>query len=195
MKARYIDPEEVERLAIGAGDQTQLILWILEITGLRIGDLLKVRVSDLSEDPPGIRYVAQKTGKPGFAPVPIYLVREMRKHSRYGWVFPSPVKRRAHLTRQAVWASVKRAAARAGVDAEGVSPHSYRKAFAVRVLKDEGLAAAKEALQHEDTATTEIYALSDYVTGENAEKPILRKDLPMILHEIARALQISLDKN
>lgn len=194
MKARYIDPEEVERLAIGAGDQTQLIFWLLEITGLRIGDLLKVRVSDLSEDPPGIFYVAQKTGKTGFAPVPSYLVREMRKHSRHGWVFPSPVKPGTHLTRQAVWAAVKRAARKAGVESAGVSPHSYRKAFAVRMLKDGGLIAAREALQHSDAATTEIYALSDYVTGENAEKPILRKDLPMILHEIASALQISLDK-
>lgn len=192
MRAKFIEERELEALKNHLGGRKDEVLLVAELTGLRIGDVVKIRVSDLDED--GVRYVAEKTGKAGRAPLPPVLVKKLRAQARYGWVFPSPSKRGRHLTRQAAWARIKRAAERAGVPREGVSPHSLRKVYAVRKYQSEGIDAARRALQHSDARTTELYALSDWLTGENAVKPLLRGDLALIIEKVVDALHLTLDK-
>lgn len=189
MRARYLDPEEVARIEEKARGAD--VLRVAELTGLRVGDVVKIRVADLDED--GVRYVAEKTGKPGRAPLPPALVARLRKGAKYGWVFPSPRKPRRHITRQAIWARVKRASERAAIPPAGVSPHSLRKTYAVEKFKTEGIEAVRRALQHGDRRTTEIYALSDWSTGENADLPLLRRDLPLIIEKIVSALSEGID--
>ena len=123
----------------------------------------------------GIYFVAQKTGKAGVATISDELrARLMAYRTSSRWVFPSPRNPRKHITRQAVWYRVKRACERAGIDPEGVAPHSFRKYFAV---------------EHDRTITTEDYAMSDFITGENAEKPLLRRDLTLVVKLVAAALK------
>lgn len=73
---------------------------------------------------------------------------------------------------------------------EGVSPHSFRKCFAVDVYHRDGIKAVQEALQHARMDVTEIYALSDWMTGEEADKPLLRQDIVLIARAVAHMLRL-----
>lgn len=188
MKTRYITDQEVERIAAHLSAWEWLTLWVCAETGLRIGDVVSIRWHYVTSG--GILFKAQKTGKWGLAPISEKLLRELKLSRRSSeWVFPSPRDPSKHLTRQAVWHRVKRACERAGIDSEGVAPHSFRKYFAVEIFKREGLKAAQTALQHDRTITTEDYAMSDFITGDNANLPLLRRDLVLIVKLVAAALK------
>lgn len=182
MKADYIEPEQLAKLQAQISRREWLPFAVSLETGLRVGDVIKIRTSDLEDQ--AVRYVAQKTKKSGRAALSTERTRELRAQARWGWCFPSPYKKGRHITRQAVWARVKRAAARASIDPKGKSPHSARKNFAVDLAAKEGLQAVKEQLQHERLDITELYALADWTSGENAEKPLLRKDLGILLEKL-----------
>lgn len=162
-------------------------------TGLRVGDIIKIRLADIT--PEGLRYVAQKTGKEGIAPLSASLRENIAREAAEGteWLFPSPVDPTKHITRQALWKRLKRAAERAGVQRRGTSPHSMRKCYAVREYHTHGLTAAREGLQHTDIRTTQLYALADWLTEENAKQPLLREDVGLLVRFIAEFLGIPLE--
>lgn len=192
MKSKYIEDAELDRVKRHIGGRRDNLLLVAELTGMRIGDVVKIRVEDLDSD--GVRYTAEKTGKTGRAPLPCALIRSLRKQACDGWCFPSPYKRGQHITRQAAWARIKKAADRAGVEPAGISPHSLRKVYGVKKYQSEGMEAARRALQHSDARVTEIYALSDWLTGTNAELPLYRKDLPIIIEKIVDTIKLFIDK-
>ena len=64
-----------------------------------------------------------------------------------------------------------------------------RKVFAVELFKRAGMKATQEALQHDKASTTEIYALSDFSTGDNAALPLTRGDIPLIIEMVVAALK------
>lgn len=184
MKSRYIDESEIIRLRNALTIEEWLPLWVSLETGLRVGDVVKMERKDLRED--GLHYVAEKTGKKGIAKVSQRL-RKVLSQRRGKYIFPS-FKSGKHLTRQAVWQRIKRAGKRAGIDLEGVSPHSMRKAFAVELYREKGFKVVQEALQHTNTATTEIYSFADWDTGDNANLPLCRKDLKLVVRMVLEAL-------
>lgn len=158
-------------------------------TGLRVGDVVKLRWADIHGL--DVAFIAEKTGKPGHAtltPETAALLRRLRRGSVSPWVFPSSKRPGAHLTRQAVWKRVKASAHRAGLCPDGVSPHSFRKVYGVQTYRKFGLRAAQAGLQHSDLSTTELYTMSDWLTGENANEPLRRRDLARILHYLAEWL-------
>ena len=111
MKTRYLTPDEVRRLAAASSAEEWLPLRVAVETGLRIGDVLKIRAGDFVRG--GVRYRAQKTGKQGRAALSDELVLALYRSSRgTRWCFPSPRDSRRHLTRQACWARMKQAARR-----------------------------------------------------------------------------------
>lgn len=157
-------------------------------TGMRIGDVLKIRTEDIKNN--RLYYIAQKTKKPASVRLKKSLADKLLKNANGSvWCFPSPTKAGKHLTRQAAWARVKAAAVRAGLDPAGISPHAFRKTFAVDLFKKEGITAVMTALQHSNIQTTELYALSDFISGANAEKPLLRKDIPYIVARVVDYLK------
>lgn len=187
MQSKYLEGRELAALRKAAGDEW-LPLQVALATGMRIGDVLKIRPRDLTGQ--GVIYTAEKTGKQGFAPLPPEILAVLQKNARYGWCFPSPKVQGKHLTRQAAWQRMKRAAKRAGVALGGVSPHALRKSFAVERMHTGGLQAVQKALQHDKAGVTELYALSDWLTGENANKPLLRRDLQLLAQKIAELLKM-----
>lgn len=192
MKSRFLTSEELRRLESVAVRDEWLPLRVAVVTGLRIGDVLKLRPSDFCFR--GVRYRAQKTGKEGHANLDDDLILALYRSSRgTRWCFPSPRNPKEHLTRQAAWARIKRAAKRAGVNPVGVSPHSLRKVFAVDLLRKTNLGEVQKALQHDRIDTTELYALADWATGENAALPLTRQDLPLIVGQILALLGIKVD--
>lgn len=192
MKTRYIEKKELLALREVLSDKEWLPFAVMLETGLRIGDVLALRPWDVHGG--AVRYRAQKTGKAGLSLISKDLEAALLRSSAGAWVFPSPKDPEKHLTRQAAWARMKRAAEKAGVEARGVAPHSWRKNFAVELLRCATLAEVAEALQHERTDTTEIYALADWTSGENAELPLKRKDLARIVEEILRLIGYRVDK-
>lgn len=154
-------------------------------TGLRIGDVVKLRRIDLKDD--GLHFTAEKTGKRGVAKISASLRQALEK-KRGKWLFPSPYKAGKHITRQCAWARIKKACERSGHDPQGISPHSLRKLFAVELYREKGFRAVQEALQHSNAATTELYSFADWSTGKSADLPLRRKDLQLLINMVLEAL-------
>jgi integrase len=130
-------------------------------TGLRIGDVLALRWCNI--EPSGrVLFMAKKTGKIGdtyIRPSTLTLIKSASFRSP--WLFPGQ-KAGKHLTRQAAWYRVKKACKLAKIDAQGISPHSFRKIFAVEALRASGdLSAVQKKLQHDGLGDTALYAFSD----------------------------------
>lgn len=183
MKSRFLDDGEVARLRRAMDREAWLVFRVMLETGLRVGDVVSLTRLDVLRE--GIRYKAHKTGKEGLAPISAGLYRILARRS--GYLFPGR-KEGTHLTRQAVWKRIKAASVRSGVDIEGVSPHAFRKAFAVELYKEKGFEAVKAALQHAYNSTTELYAFADWNTGANADLPLKRRDLELIVRAVIEAL-------
>lgn len=194
MRSNYIDDtilNALKKRTTGRTARPWLPFELADKTGLRIGDVLKARVEDL--DGARLRYVAQKTGKAGVAiltPTLAKHLQEAAQNARGGWLFPSPYGNgEKHLTRQAAWARLKVAAKRAGVALDGISPHSMRKVYAVNLYKKKGLTAVQKALQHSTRDQTERYALSDWFSSANADEPLRRRDLDLIVRKVIEILK------
>lgn len=185
MKSRYINDREIAILSAVCRTEEWLPLEVSSLTGMRIGDVLKIKRTDLNEQENCIEYTAEKTGKSGRAYITKTLftrLLEKAGKNSYDYVFFSPKKPSEHLSRQAVWYRIKKACERAGVDSTGISPHSMRKVFAVNLYRREGISAVKAQLQHSSVDVTEIYALADWLSSENENLPLLRKDIARIAH-------------
>ena len=191
MRSRYLDEREIEAARARMSARDWLPFAIALDTGLRVGDVAKLRWEDITGRE--VRFVAEKTGKAGRAALSADTAATLRNFRRVAgsvWLFPSPRDPSRHISRQALWKRLKAAARRAGVAPDGFSPHSFRKVYGVREYHAHGLGAAQAGLQHSDIATTEIYALADWLTAENADKPLLRSDMARIVRYIADWLRI-----
>jgi integrase len=184
MQSKYLEKDEVTKLRQVMSERQFLPLWVSLETGLRVGDVVAIKRTNVKAD--GIHYRAQKTNKYGVAPISRELREALAKSGK--WLFPSPKNPDKHITRLTVWHRIKSAGKRVGLDLHGVSPHAMRKVFAVELYKEQGFKAVKQALQHNNNATTEIYTFSDWTTGENANIPLQRKDLALIITKCLEAL-------
>lgn len=185
MKSKYVETKDLKSLRNMLDEESWLPLWVSLETGLRIGDVVKLRKVNLQTD--GLHYKAEKTGKNGVAPISDELRKKLSQR-RGKWLFPSPYKKGNHITRQCAWERIKRACKRAGIEAEGISPHSLRKVFAVELYREKGFKAVQNALQHNSATTTEIYSFADWSTGENSELPLRRKDMQLLVKMVIEAL-------
>lgn len=195
MRARYLDEKEIEALAECLGPYAWLPFAVAIETGLRIGDVAALRWENLHGRE--IAFVAQKTGKAGKASVSEETARylgQLRRRHVSPWIFPAEKDASRHVSRQVLWKRLKAACARCRINSDGISPHSFRKVYGVREYHAHGIAAAQRGLQHTDIATTEIYALADWLTEENADKPLLRSDLGRVIRYIADWLGIPTER-
>lgn len=191
IRSCYIERRTIEKLRRVIGARRWLPLRISLETGLRIGDVVALRYTNVyrQKGRPVIRARAQKTGKIGVFPITAGLYKQITgsPHHRTDFIFPSRSKT-GHLTRQAAWARMKSAAADLGIEADGISPHSLRKCFAVALMHTEGLEAVKKALQHTNDAVTRVYAYADTVLNFDSDAPIRWCDLAMLTEYIISVL-------
>lgn len=147
------------------GLRDRAMLELLYATGLRVSELVNLRLDQLNLRLGAVRVVG-KGGKERLVPIgedardwlERYLgeVRaDLVRGRRLDTVFPTP--RRASMTRQAFWVLIRRYAAIAGISPD-ISPHQLRHAFATHLLAHGAdLRAVQMLLGHQNLTTTQIY--------------------------------------
>lgn len=190
MKSKFISGYELTRIQFAMHPHLWVPFALALETGLRIGDIAKIKKSDIFEENDCffVHFVANKTKKEGKAQISEPLAKALLNAPSDIWCFPSPKNKGEHITRQALHTRLKSACKRAKLSADGISPHSMRKNFAVELYHKEGIKSVVKALQHESLTTAEIYALADWLTGDNAKKPLLREDIVRIIEAVISAL-------
>lgn len=161
---------EVEKLLSAAdGTPTPLrdraLVEVLYGAGLRVSEAISLTLDLLFLKERSLRVLGKgdkerlvPLGRPACRALTLYLRSErprLAREARCPYVFLSP--RGARLTRQAIFALVRRLAARAGIEAD-LSPHSLRHAFATHLVEHGAdLRVVQTLLGHANIATTEVY--------------------------------------
>lgn len=148
------------------GERNRAILETLYGCGLRVSELLDLRLSDLFFEE-GFIKVRGKGNKERFVPVGpvtrkyISLYRDqIRVHWSPGKGYEEVLflnRRGRRLSRAMIFTIVKRQAELAGIRKK-VSPHTFRHSFATHLLQNGAdIRAIQQMLGHESITTTEVY--------------------------------------
>lgn len=148
------------------GERNRAILETLYGCGLRVSELINLRLSDLYFDEDYIK-VTGKGNKQRFVPISqvnqkyIDIYRnEIRVHlpikkEHEDFVFLN--RRGKQLTRAMIFTIIKRLAEAIGLK-KNISPHTFRHSFATHLLENGAdLRAIQQMLGHESITTTEVY--------------------------------------
>lgn len=167
--------EEVDRLeqAIDLskweGQRNKAIIEVLFSCGLRVSELVNLKMSALYLDEQFVR-ITGKGNKERLVPISENAIEQLRywfidrshmniKPGEEDYVFLN--RRGAHLTRTMILIMIKRLGAEAGIQ-KTISPHTLRHSFATALLEGGAdLRAIQSMLGHESIGTTEIYTHID----------------------------------
>lgn len=154
------------------GQRNKAIIEVLFSCGLRVSELVNLKLSNLYLDEGFIR-VTGKGNKERLVPISPKAIKELNlwfldrnlmkiKPGEQDYVFLN--RRGAHLTRTMILIMLKRQAQEAGIQ-KTISPHTLRHSFATELLKGGAdLRAIQVMLGHESIGTTEIYTHIDTTT-------------------------------
>ncbi len=163
MKSDFVELCAFEKIFPYMQPENALAVSLSLQTGLRIGDVVSLKRSNLNKKTRVLTYIAQKTRKKGTCELSLAMVERLCASSGKTYIFEGKSADK-HRTRQAVWADVKKATKRAGLEGKNITPHSARKNYAVNLLRDTGnIDVVQQALQHTNKALTEYYATSDKI--------------------------------
>lgn len=170
--------EEVDRLegsidlSKWEGHRNRAIIEVLFSCGLRVSELVNLKLSDLYIDEEYVR-VMGKGSKERLVPISRKAIDELKnwfydrnlmkiKPGEEDFVFLN--RRGAHLTRTMILIMIKSQAKDAGIQ-KTISPHTLRHSFATALLEGGAdLRFIQALLGHEDIGTTEIYTHIDTST-------------------------------
>lgn len=165
MKADYIGGEPMQHILAALMPVNRLAIEVSIYTGLRIGDVLRLKTCNLDKERFTVKEM--KTGKSKRVRLPMWLSDELRHIAGRYYVFEGRSDAKKTRTRQAVYKDLRRAAKLYRLNAH-VSPHSARKIYAVEEYKRTGsIAKVKELLNHSDEAVTMLYAMADELQRKN----------------------------
>ncbi len=148
------------------GERNRAILETLYGCGLRVSELIHLKLSDLYFDEDFIK-VTGKGNKQRFVPISsvnkkyinIYK-NEIRNHLQIqkdhkDYLFLN--RRGKQLTRAMIFTIIKQLAIKIGME-KNISPHTFRHSFATHLLENGAdLRAIQQMLGHESITTTEVY--------------------------------------
>lgn len=161
------------------GHRNKAMLEMLYSCGLRVSELITLKISDLFFDEGFIRVVG-KGSKQRLIPVGEYAVSAVNLY--LGQRRTLPVERGSEdylflnrrgkpLTRQMVFKIVTDQAAAAGIG-KTISPHTFRHSFATHLVENGAdLRVVQQMLGHESILTTEIYT---HIDSAKWQESILR---------------------
>lgn len=178
---RTLSPREVEKLLTApCGERwidvrDRAMLEILYATGLRVSELVGLKLSDLQLDVGYLMAFGKRSkerivpmGEAAATAVRVYLAQgrpQLARDKTTPFLF---LNRSGNgLTRQGFWKIIKRRALESGI-CKNITPHTLRHSFATHLL-DNGadLRAVQAMLGHADISTTQIYT---HVTRERLKK-------------------------
>lgn len=167
---KYLTRSQVEALlaapdATARGLRDRAMLETLYATGLRVSELVVLRLADVNLDLGFVR-VTGKGGRQRLVPLGSKAQQALREYladaraallngraSPYLFV----TKRGGAMTRQAFWMLLRQHGQKAGIF-QKLSPHVLRHSFATHLLEGgAGLRSVQAMLGHADISTTEIY--------------------------------------
>ena len=157
-RTRFLDSEEIRRLLDAATDEFHPILMTAIHTGMRRGEILNLRWSDVDFKNRIVTVQESKSGRKRMIPIDDSLYETLRVlPSRFqkGYVFPSPVnpgKPRFDLVRQ--WRNVT-----GKIQLENVRFHDLRHTFASHlVMNGVDIKTVQELLGHSSLTMTMRYS-------------------------------------
>jgi integrase/recombinase XerD len=179
----YLSQDEIQLLFDAAGQDTSVcgkrnetMVHLLYGAGMRVSELVSLTISDIQFDASVVRVSLGKGNKQRLIPLPEMLTEMVRVYStevhpllvhmesfdkgtlKTDYLFPHKMgKKIKPLTRQTVWAIIKRLCTAAGIK-RSVSPHQLRHSLATHML---GAGADLRSLQlllgHEKLSTVQVY--------------------------------------
>ncbi|HJD86552.1 site-specific tyrosine recombinase XerD [Empedobacter stercoris] len=161
---------EVIDLSKPEGQRNRAIIEVLYGCGLRVSELINLKISDLFFDDGFIRVIG-KGNKQRLVPISDYTIKYINLYKdsirihipiQVGYEdFLFLNRRGKNLTRVMIFTIVKELSIIAGVK-KTISPHTFRHSFATHLLKNGAdLRAIQLMLGHESITTTEIYTHVD----------------------------------
>lgn len=161
-RSAWVSDDVMSHILAALTPENRLAIITSMLTGLRIGDVLSLRTSELLRE--RFTIVEQKTLKKRHLRLPSKFRDELLKISGKIYIFEHRTDPRRHRSRQAVYKDIKRAARAFRIRAL-VSPHSARKVYAVKEYKkDFNIRRVQALLNHSSEAVTMIYAMADELT-------------------------------
>ena len=154
------------------GHRNRAIIEVLFSCGLRVSELVNLRLTDLYIEERYVRVIG-KGSKERLVPISPRAIRELQnwfvdrnqmkiKPGEEDFVFLN--RRGSHLTRVMILIMIKQQAELAGIQ-KTISPHTLRHSFATVLLEGGAdLRAIQAMLGHESIGTTEIYTHIDMST-------------------------------
>lgn len=153
-------------LSLPQGQRNKAIIETLYGCGLRVSELVSLRLSDLYFEESFINVVG-KGNKQRFVPISNYTIKYIKlyqTHIRQHQVIASGHedilflnRRGKQLTRAMIFTLIKNLAKKANIQKK-ISPHTFRHSFATHLLENGAdLRAIQQMLGHESITTTEIY--------------------------------------
>lgn len=148
------------------GERNRAMFEVLYSCGLRVSEMIGLKISDLFFDEGFIR-VLGKGNKQRFVPINAYTIKiisiykdQVRQHSPIQKGFEDTLflnRRGKQISRNMVFMILKDLVQKAGIG-KNVSPHTFRHSFATHLLENGAdLRAIQQMLGHESITTTEIY--------------------------------------
>ncbi len=157
-------------LSKSQGERNRTILETMYSCGLRVSEVITLRISDLFFDEGFIRVVG-KGNKERFVPIHYraqkYILsysKDIRSHLKIEKKFEDTLflnRRGKGLSRQMIFMILKDLAIQINLNKK-ISPHTLRHSFATHLLKNGAdLRAIQQMLGHESITTTEVYVHLD----------------------------------
>jgi integrase/recombinase XerD len=157
-------------LSTAQGERNRAILETLYGCGLRVSELIQLKISDLYFDE-GFIKVRGKGNKERLIPIADSTIKyiniyknEVRNHMAVHYEHSDILflnRKGKQLTRAMIFTIIKQLNKRAGLNKQ-ISPHTFRHSFATHLLENGAdLRAIQMMLGHESITTTEIYTHLD----------------------------------
>jgi len=148
------------------GERNRAMLETLYSCGLRVSEMIELRISDLFFEEGFIKVIG-KGNKQRFVPINTYMIKLIETYknlirsgikAQKGFEDTLFLNRRGkQLSRNMVFMILKDLTQKAGIS-KTVSPHTFRHSFATHLLENGAdLRAIQQMLGHESITTTEIY--------------------------------------